>query len=67
MATSVDTARITYPESDGKPMADHTLQCRWMVTIQGGIDVCKAQLYGPSKDETVRFKRVEVRRALIAT
>jgi Uma2 family endonuclease len=38
MATSVDTARITYPESDGKPMADNTLQFRWIVTIQGGID-----------------------------
>jgi Uma2 family endonuclease len=38
MATSVDTARITYPESDGKPMADNTLQFRWIVTIQGGLD-----------------------------
>jgi Uma2 family endonuclease len=38
MATSVDTARITYPESDGQPMADNTLQFRWIVTIQGGID-----------------------------
>ncbi len=38
MAISVDTARITYPESDGKRMADNTLQFRWMMTIQGGID-----------------------------
>jgi Uma2 family endonuclease len=38
MATSVDTARITYPESDGKPMADNTLQFRWIVTIQGDLD-----------------------------
>jgi len=38
MALSVDTARITYPESDGKPMADNTLQFRWIVTIQGGLD-----------------------------
>lgn len=29
---------IKYPESDGKPMADNTLQYRWIVTIQGGID-----------------------------
>ncbi len=36
--TARDTARITYPESDGKPMADNTLQFRWMMTIQGGID-----------------------------
>jgi Uma2 family endonuclease len=27
-----------YPESDGKPMADNTLQFRWIVTIQGGLD-----------------------------
>lgn len=38
MATSVDTARITYPQSDGKPMADNTIQFRWIVTIQGGFD-----------------------------
>jgi len=38
MATSVDTARITYPESDGKPMADNTVQFRWIMTIQGGLD-----------------------------
>jgi hypothetical protein len=30
--------QIKYPESDGKPMADNTLQYRWIVTIQGGID-----------------------------
>jgi Uma2 family endonuclease len=30
--------QIEYPESDGKPMADNTLQYRWIVTIQGGID-----------------------------
>lgn len=30
--------RIVYPDSDGKPMADNTLQFRWMVTIQGGLD-----------------------------
>ena len=29
---------IEYPESDGLPMADNTLQYRWIVTIQGGID-----------------------------
>jgi Uma2 family endonuclease len=29
---------INYPESDGQPMADNTLQYRWIVTIQGGID-----------------------------
>jgi Uma2 family endonuclease len=29
---------ITYPESDGKPIAENTLQFRWIVTLQGGID-----------------------------
>ncbi len=29
---------VTYPESDGRPMADNTKQFRWIVTIQGGID-----------------------------
>jgi len=30
---------IVYPESDGKPMADNTKQFRYIVTIQGGLDV----------------------------
>jgi Uma2 family endonuclease len=29
---------IIYPESDGKPMADNTVQFRTIVTIQGGLD-----------------------------
>lgn len=29
---------VHYPESDGKPMAENTLQFRWIVTIQGGLD-----------------------------
>jgi hypothetical protein len=29
---------IVYPDSDGKPMADNTLQFRWTVKIQGGLD-----------------------------
>ncbi len=36
MVTQLKT--IQYPESDGQPMADNTLQYRWIVTIQGGID-----------------------------
>jgi Uma2 family endonuclease len=31
-------SKIVYPESDGKPMADNTLQFRWIVTLQGGLD-----------------------------
>lgn len=27
-----------YPESDGRPMAENTLQFRWIVTIEGGLD-----------------------------
>jgi Uma2 family endonuclease len=33
-------AAVTYPESDGLPMADNTRQFRWIVTIQGGLDAC---------------------------
>ena len=29
---------LVYPESDGQPMADNTLQFAWIVTIQGGLD-----------------------------
>jgi Uma2 family endonuclease len=32
------TADITYPESDGKPMADNTKQFRWIVVIQQNLD-----------------------------
>jgi Uma2 family endonuclease len=28
---------IIYPDSDGQPIADNTLQFRWIVTIQGGF------------------------------
>lgn len=38
MPTSIDAAQITYPQSDGQPMADNTKQFRWIVTIQGGLD-----------------------------
>ena len=29
---------IEYPDSDGLPMADNTLQFQWIVTIQGSLD-----------------------------
>lgn len=29
---------VFYPESDGKPIADNTLQFEWIVTIKGGLD-----------------------------
>lgn len=28
---------MIYPESDGQPMADNTVQFRWIVTLQGGL------------------------------
>ncbi len=30
---------IEYPDSDGQPMSDNTLQFRWIVTVQGNLDV----------------------------
>ena len=30
---------IVYPSSDGKPMADNTLQFEWIMTVKGGLDV----------------------------
>jgi Uma2 family endonuclease len=29
---------IDYPDSDGKPMSDNTLQFQWIVTLQGNLD-----------------------------
>jgi len=29
---------IEYPESDGQPIAENTLQFRWIMTIEGGLD-----------------------------
>ena len=39
-AQTIDRPRtqIVYPDSDGKPMADNTLQFRWIVKLQGGLD-----------------------------
>jgi len=30
--------RIVYPDSDGKPMADNTLQFQWIVTVKGNLE-----------------------------
>jgi Uma2 family endonuclease len=38
MPTSAEVAQLTYPHSDGQPMADNTTQFRWIVTIHGGLD-----------------------------
>jgi Uma2 family endonuclease len=34
---STKQSEIVYPESDGKPMADNTLQFQWIVTIKEGL------------------------------
>ncbi|MBE9129753.1 MULTISPECIES: Uma2 family endonuclease [unclassified Coleofasciculus] len=36
--TLSSTPQIIYPESDGQPLADNTIQFRLIVTIQGGLD-----------------------------
>jgi Uma2 family endonuclease len=47
IATEAPTnSAIIYPESDGQPMADNTLQFRWIVTIQGNL----AALYADRPD-----------------
>jgi len=38
LALPSEQAAIVYPSSDGKPMAENTLQFRWIVTVQGGLD-----------------------------
>jgi Uma2 family endonuclease len=30
--------RIVYPDSDGKPLSDNTIQFRWIMTLQGNLD-----------------------------
>jgi Uma2 family endonuclease len=32
-------AEIEYPESDGEPMAENTIQYDWITTIKGGLDI----------------------------
>jgi Uma2 family endonuclease len=33
-----DVPGVIYPESDGNPISDHTLQFEWIVTIKGNLD-----------------------------
>ena len=47
MTLTITTARqnaIEYPDSDGQPMSDNTLQFQWIVTIKEGLD---ALLHNP--------------------
>ncbi|MGK0184799.1 MAG: Uma2 family endonuclease [Verrucomicrobiales bacterium] len=34
----VDSTKLVYPDSDGKPMADNTRQFRYIATLKGGFD-----------------------------
>lgn len=34
----VEEKSVIYPDSDGQPMADNTLQFEWIVTIKGGLE-----------------------------
>lgn len=38
MAIRIEDLEIEYPDSDGEPMADNTLQFRWIVTIKEGLE-----------------------------
>jgi Uma2 family endonuclease len=31
-------AEVSYPDNDGNPMSDNTLQFRWIVTIQQNLE-----------------------------
>jgi Uma2 family endonuclease len=35
---SASPPEIEYPDSDGKPLSDNTLQLKWIFTIMGGLD-----------------------------
>lgn len=39
MNTTLTEPQVDYPDSDGEPMADNTLQWQWIVTIQGNLDL----------------------------
>ena len=38
IADAVDE-QLLYPDSDGQPMSENTLQYQWIVTIKGNLDV----------------------------
>ncbi len=43
MPATTEQLHIVYPESDGKPMAENTLQFEWIVLIKLGLDACFAE------------------------
>src|SRR5438477_4860255 len=36
--TPASEPQIVYPDCDGHPMSDNTLQFKWIVTIKGGLE-----------------------------
>ncbi len=38
MSVTAPAKPVHYPDSDGEPMSDNTVQFRWIVTIQGNLD-----------------------------
>lgn len=42
-ASTLASPQIEYPDDDGEPLSDNTLQFRWIMTIQGGLDALFAQ------------------------
>jgi hypothetical protein len=59
MSTSTNVAQITYPQSDGQPIADNTKQFRWIGTIQGGLDalLCEdPQVFVVGKEITIKVQ-----------
>ncbi|MEQ1572218.1 MAG: Uma2 family endonuclease [Myxococcota bacterium] len=43
---SLDPDRIHYPESDGRPMADNTVQFRWIVVLKENLDALLPDFVG---------------------
>ena len=37
MSTNASARTVVYPDSDGLPMSDNTLQFQWITTIVGGL------------------------------
>ena len=51
---STEVQEIIYPESDGQPMADNTLQFRWIATLEGR----PRRLYVPRTPKLLRSDRI---------
>ena len=61
MSTAVDRPAppIHYPDSDGQPMSDNTLQYQWIVTIQGGELLSRPLIAGSGQPQPDVFRLPE--------